>query len=420
MKHRTLIAVSVVGIAVAGLAASGKLATIAERLGLQSGSVNDRPVAVERATETERKDALSAPAVTVEVVSPQEFVARTRVTGSLVARTEILVAPEIEGLRVIELLAEEGDHVTAGQVLARLVQDGLDAQLAQNDAARAKAQAAIAQMSSQIAQAEARDAEASANFERAMPLRKSGTISEAVFEQRQAAARTAAAALVASRDALKVAEAERAQVAAQRRELAWRIGNTDVKAPAGGIVSRRTARVGGLATAVGEPMFRIVANGEIELEAEVPETEIAAISAGQPVEITVAGGRAARGKVRLVSPEIDKTTRLGRVRILIESGQNLKVGAFARGLIETARSRGLAVPLSALLHGADGDSVQVVRDDEIVTRRVEVGLRSGGLVEVRSGLKDGDLVVAKAGSFLRNGDRVRPVKSAPERLSGVN
>ena len=102
------------------------------------------------------------------------------------------------------------------------------------------------------------------------------------------AARTAEAQLVAARDGLKVAEAEKAQIEAQRRELTWRRGRTEVMAPADGIVSRRMARVGGYAAGAAEPMFRIVANGEVELDAEVIETRLGRRQ-GRP-------GRARRGR----------------------------------------------------------------------------------------------------------------------------
>lgn len=348
------------------------------------------------------------PAATVAAVAPAEFQETILVTGSLVARNEILVAPEIEGLRVLSLLAEEGDHVTKGQVLATLVHESLEAQLAQNAAAMARAEAAIEQARSNIAQAEARLAEASSAFERAKPLRQSGFMAESLYDQREAAAKTAEAQLLAARDGLRVAQAEKAQIEAQRRELSWRKANTEVRAPADGIVSRRTARVGALASAIAEPMFRIIENGEVELEAEVPEAQLAQVRIGQPAEVTAAGSPRVSGRVRLISPEVDKATRLGRVRVALEGG-NLRIGAFARGTIVTATGRGLAVPASAILYADDGAYVQTVRNGSVAARPVKTGLRSAELIEVREGLAEGELVIAKAGTFLRDGDAVRPV-----------
>lgn len=350
-----------------------------------------------------------AAAVTVARVAPADFTATVLATGSLVAREEILVGPEVEGLRVTEVLADEGMRVKKGDVLARLVADTLDAQVAQNDAGQARATAAIAQAKSAIVQAEARLVETRNAFERAKPLKAAGHMAESAYDIREQAARTAEAQLAASRDGLKVAEAEKAQIEAQRRELNWRRGRTEVVAPADGIVSRRMARVGGYAAGAAEPMFRIVANGEVELDAEVTETRMAAVKVGQPARVEVAGVGEVVGTVRLVSPEVDKATRLGRVRIYLGDNPDLRIGAFARGTVETGASRGLAVPASAILYGPEGPSVQVVRDHRVETRRIKTGLTVGALAEVREGLREGELVVSRSGTFLRDGDAVRPL-----------
>jgi RND family efflux transporter MFP subunit len=350
-----------------------------------------------------------APMVTVARVAKAEFVETVLATGSLVAREEILVGPEVEGLRITEVLADEGQRVKKGDVLARLVADTLDAQVAQSDAALARTAAAIAQAKSAIVQAEARLAEVGNAYERAKPLRQAGHMTEAAFDQREQAYKTAEAQLAAAKDGLKVAEAERAQVEAQRRELTWRRGRIEVKAPADGLVSRRMARVGGYAAGAAEPMFRIVAKGEVELDAEVVETRLGALKSGQTARVEVAGLGEVSGKVRLVSPEVDKATRLGRVRIFLGDNEGLRVGSFARASIVTASARGLAVPASAVLYGPDGPTVQVVRGNRVETRHVKTGLAAGALVEVREGLAEGELVVARSGTFLREGDTVRPV-----------
>ena len=350
-----------------------------------------------------------AQAVTVARVEWAHFTETVPVTGSLAAREEVLVGPEVEGLRVVEVLAEEGMRVNKGDVLARLVADTLEAQLAQNDAARARARAAMAQARSAIAQAEARLAEANNAYERAKPLRLAGHLADSAFDQREQAARTAQAQLLAAQDGLQLAEAEAAQVEAQRRELVWRRGRTEVIAPSEGVVSRRMARIGAFAAGAAEPMFRIVAKGEVELDAEVPETRLAAVAIGQPARLEVAGAGEVIGTVRLISPEVDRVTRLGRVRIYLGDHPSLRVGAFARGAIVTATGDGLALPAAAVLFAADGPMVQLIRDHRVESRKLTIGLSAGGIVEVRSGVSEGDLVVARAGTFLRDGDPVRPI-----------
>jgi RND family efflux transporter MFP subunit len=299
-------------------------------------------------------------------------------------------------------------------VLATLVQESLDAQLAQNDAALARAEAAISRAKSQIVEASARLAEAQSAFERAKPLKTSGYLSGSTYDQREAAAKSSQAQFVAAEDGLKLSEAEKAQVEAQRRELLWRLANTEVTAPADGLISRRTARIGGMASVAAEPMFRIIARGEVELDAEVIETELAKVGAGQKALVNVAGVGDVGGAVRLVSPEVDKATRLGRVRIFLGDDPRLRIGSFARGRIDTAKDRGLAVPSSAVVFEADGAFVQVVREGRVTRRGIETGLISGGLVEVRQGLAEGDSVVARAGSFLRDGDAVRAILPDPK------
>ena len=358
--------------------------------------------------------AAGAPAVTVIKIAAADFIETAAVSGSLAAREEILVSPEIEGYRVLDLMADEGSRVTKGQVLARLSAEPLEAQLAQNEAALARATAAIARAKSQITEAEARESEAGSQLERAKPLKKSGYLSGAVFDQRESAAKMAAAQSVAARDGVTSAEADKAEIEAKRRELNWRRERTEVKAPADGIVSRRNARLGAMATATGEPMFRIIEKGDVELVAEIVETELAKVKDGQKARITVPGAGEVEGIVRLVSPEIDKTTRLGRVKIALGANPDLKIGAFARGAIVTAQSRGVAIPASSAQFEPAGTSVQVVKGEKVEKRILQTGLVSGELIEVKSGLIEGDVIVARAGTFLRDGDAIRPVFPAQQ------
>jgi RND family efflux transporter MFP subunit len=359
-----------------------------------------------------------APAVTVARAVEREVVERAIVTGTLVPREEILVTPEVEGLRITEVLVEEGAQVKQGQVLARLSRDILETTLAQNTAAVIRAEAGIAQARSQIVQAEAAQTEAAQALERTRSLLRSGNTTEVQLEQRVAAARAAEGRLAAARDGLHIAEAEKRSAEATRQETEVRLARTEIKAPLGGVVSRRTARIGATATAVGDPLFRIIANGEIELEGEVTETQLLRVREGAPAEIAVDQGTSIQGRVRNVFPEVDRTTRLGKVRIALGSDPSLRIGSFARGSVELARRTGVAVPTSSVIYGAAGAVVQVVADDKVQSRRVRTGLSADGIVEIQDGVAAGDFVVAKAGSFLRDGDRVRPVIAEAAQAGG--
>ncbi|HEY8580314.1 MAG TPA: efflux RND transporter periplasmic adaptor subunit [Beijerinckiaceae bacterium] len=350
-----------------------------------------------------------APAVTVAPAGRSPLVDSLVVTGTLVARNEALVGPEIEGLRIVELLAEEGDRVAAGAVLVRLSRETLDAQVAQSDAGLARAAASIAQADSQIAQAEANLALAQADLGRSQTLLKSGSATQAVVDQRTSGARAAQAQLQAARDARRAAEAERKSLEAQRRELDVRLSRTEVRSPVAGLVSRRNARLGAVASAAGEPLFRVIANGEIELDAEAPEARLSSLSAGQEAVVTLADGAAVKGRVRLVSPEVDRATRLGHVRISLENAAQARVGAFARGEIVLRRAQALSVPLSALTYDSEGVSVLVAQNGVVRRRVVTLGLVDGGRAELRDGVAEGEAVILRAGAFLRDGDAVTPV-----------
>lgn len=347
------------------------------------------------------------PTVSVVPVARIPFVETILVTGSLIAKHEVLVSPQIEGYRISEILVEEGDHVAKDQVLARLSDDTLKTQLAQLEANLTKGDASIAQARSRITEAEANKKQTEAAFARAEELIRSGATSRSTYDEREAAARTAAAAVTLARDGMLVAEAEKVQIEAQIRESKLRLSYTDIKAPEAGIISRRTAKVGALASAVADPLFRIIAEGIIELDAEVPEIYLPRLSMGLATRIEVAGLKPRTGKVRLISPEVDRATRLGRVRIVIGQDDELRIGSFARAIIDTAKKDALGIAATAVLNRDSGPTVQVVKNGVVETRKVVTGMRNGGKVEIVDGLSDGELVVLRSGTLLRDGDAVR-------------
>ena len=350
------------------------------------------------------------PSITVKTAVKGAIAEIVMVGGTLVAREDILVAAQVEGLAIVQILAEEGERVKSGQILAVLSRETVESSLAQNTAQIARAEAAIAQSRSSITEAEAAQVAASNSFTRTKQLRDEGIASAETFDQRQATARQTSARLVSSKEQLRLAEADLALAKANRRDYEIRLERTEIKAPTAGVISRRNARLGAIASGSGDALFRIIENGAIELEADVAETTLARIKQGQGATVRAAGALTdAPAIVRLVSTEISRTTRLGRVRLSLSDSTGLTIGAFARGQIEVARSEGLLMPLSAVQFNLDGAKVQVVKDGVVETRAVKTGLRQNGLVEIIAGLNEGEAVVLVAGTFLRNGDRVKPV-----------
>lgn len=355
--------------------------------------------------------ASAGPSVTVTTAKVTEIVQSVVVSGSMIARDEVLVSPEIDGVQVVELLAEEGDKVTAGQVLARLSRVTLEVQKTQNDAQIARAEAGIAQSNAQIVEAQANLVAANNNFDRTKALRSSGNVSNETYDQRDAAARAAEAKLNSSRQALAISTADLQLAKAQGRDIEVKLGRTQIRAPAAGIVSKRYARQGAMvAMAAVDPLFRIIADGAIELQADVAEVELPGLRVGQGVAVLPAGATTPlEGTIRLIAPEVDKASRLGRLRVSLKGNPPIAIGSFARGVIETGRKTAVTLPLSAITYARTGATVQSVSEGKVTTKKVTLGLVGDGRAEIASGLAEGETVVARAGTFVRDGDVITPV-----------
>ncbi len=334
------------------------------------------------------------------------------VTGSLVAREEDVVGAEVDGLRIVEMLADVGDRVEEGQVLARLDSTMLRTQLAQNTAMIAITQASVAQMNASLTEMQANEAEAAETLKRTQTLNATGAISPAQLLTRETQAKVAAAKSAASAENLRMAEAQEAFAEAQRGEIELKIARTELKAPSAGIISHRAARLGAVAGTGGEPLFRLVRNGQIEFDAEVPETVLPQIEPSQDVEVWLPGvSEAVIGHVRLVDPTVDKSSRLGRVAVALPPHTAMRAGVFARGSITIGKRQAITVPLSAVSFSKNGTYVQLATNDVVEIRNVQTGLKRGTRVEIVDGLIEGQEVVVRAAAFVRPGERILPVRS---------
>ena len=258
-------------------------------------------------------------AVTVFKATKACFSDEISVPGVLVPREEVAVRPEREGFQVWQLLADAGETVTQGQVLAGLIPPD-------------------------------------------------GNTSAAI----------------------------------------------SVPAPVAGTILKVDAVVGTPASARAAPMFQILARGELELLGELPARQLPAIAAGQVAKVNLAGVSEVAARVRSIATTVNGGTQLGQVRIFIGADSRLRVGAFGRAQIAVSQRCNASVPLAAVLYGGGSAVLAVVRNDRIETRKVVLGQLAGGDAEIREGLAEGEMVVARAGAFFREGDRVRPfIDGAP-------
>ena len=186
---------------------------------------------------------------------------------------------------------------------------------------------------------------------------------------------------------------------------AGRSGPVSLRAPGPGLVTEVRTAVGAPASPQAGPMFRISVNNDIELDAEVPAVHLPKLNPGAPARVSRDDAPDMVGRVRLISPQIDRATQLGHVRIALTNNPTLKIGMFARASIDAKRSCGVSIPNSAIDHL----TVQVVKANTIETRRVRIGLVTDTDTEITEGLDVGETVVADAGSSLHDGDQVKTV-----------
>jgi HlyD family secretion protein len=369
------------------------------------------PARAETVATTPAAETPAPPSISVMIAEKKPIAEDITVTGSFAAGELVLVSPEVDGLAVTEILAEEGDTVTKGQVLARLSDSQVNISILQTQATMARNEATLAQAKNSIEQAQINVNKAKDDLNRTKKLRTSGVASLEAFDQRQAAYDLTVSQLQAAKLAIEVSKADRAATAAQMTELELRRARTEIKAPVAGYISKRTIQIGGIASSGRDPMYNIVMDATLKLLAEVPESDLPKIKIGQKALITVNGfDKAIEGEVKLISPEVNEQTRIGIAHIKVAQGTRVPLGAFGRAVISLAASDGVALPLTAVTFGETGPTVQIVKDGKVRVQKVITGLVGTSDIEITDGVVAGDMYVARAGSFVRDGDVVTPVK----------
>jgi membrane fusion protein (multidrug efflux system) len=296
-----------------------------------------------------------------------------RAIGSLQSDETVQIAPEIAGgISAIEF--EEGQEVKAGDVLVRL------------DDALVRAE---------VTDAEARLSLAEANNERARQLSRTGNVTDRSRDE-------AVTNLATARAALDLAKA--------------RLDKHVLRAPFDGVAGVRTVSVGAF-VAVGTPIVNIEKIDRVKVDFRVPETYLQAISVGQKIDaqLDALPKRTFEGAIYAINPQVDVNGRALQVRARIENPQRLlRPGLFARILIkEVIERQAIVVPESAVLPRAGAAFVYLVKDGKAVEARVRLGQRDKAQVEILEGLAAGDTVVTAGQHKLRNGVEVEIVGTDP-------
>ena len=325
------------------------------------------------------------PAITVTKVATRTVEDHILASGLIAPVEQVAVVPLIEGQPIESLNAEVGDTVSAGQVLAKLSTATLTLQQSQLQAT--------------LAAAQSNAAEAKRTALRTAALLAQGSASNAANDQAQAA--------------LTAADAQVTSVQAQLDTVNLQLSRTEVKSPVAGLITARNAQIGALASAQSGPMFLLTRDGALELRADVSEADLPRVKAGQTATITLAAGTPPlSGTLSLVEPSIDLATRLGRARITLNTPDQVRAGMFAEADILVASHTAIAVPVTAVGSEGDETTVMTVKDGVVHRTVITTGIRDGGWVEVLTGLAEGDQIVAKAGAFVTDGDKINPISAA--------
>ncbi|WP_443216631.1 efflux RND transporter periplasmic adaptor subunit [Rhizobium sp. Leaf341] len=367
--------------------------------------------ATPEADKADAKPAASYPSIVVTKAETRKVIDRVIATGTIQAVEETFVQPLVEGLSIRSLAVDIGDKVEADATMATLNEDALLLTRGQNEASLAKAQASLAQYQAQLVEAQANAKEAVRVSERNARLLTSGSVSTALADQTEAAAAAALARVTSAEQLIAVAQSDIKVVEAQIADVDLRLARTTIKAPVAGTVSARTAKVGAIAAGSGQPLFTIIRDGAVEMRADVSESDLLKLAVGQKAKLKLADSRVTLdGTIRLISPTVDADTRLGTVFISIPESEKARIGMYANADITVEEKQALALPLTAVTSGKSETVVRKVRDGVVEMARIETGIQDGRYIEVVSGLAEGDEVVAKAGAYVRDGDRITPVR----------
>jgi len=318
-------------------------------------------------------------ATSIEQALPRVIVA----SGTVSAWEEVPVGAETGGLTAVGVYVDEGSYVRQGQTLVKLNDALLQAQLRQQQAG--------------VQTAEANAARDDAALARAQELKTRGFLSQASLDTALANQRASAANLASAQASLS--------------ETRTRLAQSEIKAPVSGLIISRSVTKGQI-VAAGTELFRMVREGRLELDAQVPETDLPALRAGQTATITSNEGVATSGTIRIVTPEVDAQTRLGLARITLSPGSGLKPGMFARASITAGAQPTTVVPTAAVLYRNNKSGVFVLDTQNAAHfRPVTVLSRRDDQTSV-SGVEAGVRVVVQGAGFLNEGDKVT-IAAAP-------
>jgi RND family efflux transporter MFP subunit len=377
---------------------------------------------VAQAKEAEKdKDKKQKEATPVElaVAKRSEISAFLSSTANLRALREVTVATQAEGI-VQKVLAEEGDFVKEGQILATLDDQPvrIRLRLAEEKLAQAKLQMEKATIRQEKAKAQIGHTQA--EFERYEKARKEGLVSDkevATYRYKlEELVHDEKSAVSESKEFQhKVAELE-AEIAQSKLDLA----RTEVRAPFAGFITTRTVNIGQRLRPM-DALFNLGSFAPLYADVHLSEKDTRSVRSGQPVVVRLGSDDAAtvHARVERISPIVEQSSGTVKVTVAMDPQPGFRPGSFVRVEIRTdTKADATVIPKRALIEEDGNNYVYVAQNDTAKRTKVELGYEREGLVEIRSGVEPGQNVVVAGQGALKEGGKIK-VLSASQRSAGA-
>lgn len=278
---------------------------------------------IKKPTQNKNNDSVQSEqsVLSVQVVSPKTQIWENTIsaTGPIAAWQEIIVSPEISGYKIAQLYVDVGDHVKKGQLLLKLADDSLNADLRKQQANLRQNQVSLQQ--------------AVSNLKRAKIIGAGGALSDQQLEEYRINVESAQASVASAQADVDSTQLKRSQ--------------TQIYAIDNGVVSSKSAVLGNVVSS-GTELYRMIRQGRLEWRPEVDAKQIDSIQIGQKVNLSLSNGQLLSGVVRSIGPALSNSTGRSSLYVSLNSG-NAHVGMFANGKISVGKSEANTIPQSALV-----------------------------------------------------------------------
>jgi RND family efflux transporter MFP subunit len=351
--------------------------------------------------------AIKVDTATVSLVYPSQTFTLLNASGYVVPQRKAAVAAKVTG-RIVALYVEEGSRVKKDQIIARLEADDVAAQ-------RDQAQANVEVTRQSLEQAKAEVADAKASFEREKSLLAQEFTTKASFDAAEARYRKSQAGFAGAEAGIKASSAA-------LRGAGVALDYTMIRAPFDAIVLTKNADIGDIVTPIGAAanakaaVVTIADMDSLQVEADVSESNLKQIKAGQPCEVQLDAVPDTRfkGVIHMIVPTADRTkaTVMVKVKFLnidsrILPEMSAKVAFLSREVSGDEQQPRLAVSQKALKVRNGNTAVFLVKGSRVDEVKVATGPQLGDMVEISDGLKPGEKVVINPPSKLRDGSRIK-------------